>query len=129
MWQKDAQEAQLSPLELEVMRVLWESAELDAKEVRERLLSERDLTDSTVRTLLRRVEAKGFAGHRKEGRRFLYRATQTSDSAATDEVAGIVRRFYEGSVRQLLVGMVGEGMVDAKQLRELSEAIERSERE
>lgn len=120
-----ASRAGLSRLERAVMELLWERGEVDAAEVREALASERVLADSTVRTLLRRIEAKGFATHRRVDRRYVYRPLVSRAGAAAGSIRETMRRFFHGSVEDLLVGMVDEGILDAEELKALSERIAR----
>ncbi|MEN8376681.1 MAG: BlaI/MecI/CopY family transcriptional regulator [Gemmatimonadota bacterium] len=122
MTEKPPDGAALSALESDVMGVLWASDEaLDAAEVRARL--PRDLTDSTVRTILRRVESKGFAQHALEGRRYLYSALRSGPAAAARMVGSALRRYCRGSLEELLVGMVEEGVADADELRAIAARI------
>ena len=60
----------LSPLESRVMEIIWRRQEATAEQVLEALGA--DMTNATVRTLLRRIESKGYLEHRVEGRAFVY---------------------------------------------------------
>lgn len=120
-------EASLSPLEQRVMQILWACAPCTAEEVRTQLAEEKELKDSTVRTVLRRIEAKGFASHRTEGRTYVYRPNMPRRMAAARAARRIVERLCGGSVEALLVGMVDDRLLDSQTLRELAATIERSE--
>ncbi len=111
----------LSELERAVMQAVWDRGEAAADDVRSAL--PRDLKDSTVRTVLRRLEQKGFVRHRVEGRTYLYRATGAPHEVAARAVRQIVERFCGGSVEQLLVGMVDHEVLGARELRRLAEKI------
>lgn len=117
-------ETVLSPLEDRVMRVVWDLSEARADQVRERLQHERDLKDSTIRTLLRRLEEKGVLEHRVEGRTYVYRARNAPETMAVDAVRSVVNRFCKGSVSRLLLGMADDAMVSPEELRELADRIE-----
>ena len=67
----------LGDLEREVMHLVWARAPITADEVRARL--GRSLKESTVRTVLRRLEDKGFVTHTTEGRTFLYSAAEARE--------------------------------------------------
>jgi predicted transcriptional regulator len=84
---------QLSPLETTVMNVLWERGAVTAEEVRIDLACKQPLKDSTVRTILRRLEEKGFAQHTVEGRTYVYSPRIHSHRVATDAVRGIIERY------------------------------------
>lgn len=124
-----APDTTLSPLESAVMQVIWRRGPSTAEEIRRALADERQLTDSTVRTLLRRVESKGFLAHETQGRTFVYRALLPASAAATLEVRSIVERLCGGSVESLLLGMVDQEMVTAEQLERLKARIAEAEEE
>ena len=87
-------EPALSPLEDEIMAVdlaSWHG--LCAEDVREALWGKHELTDSTIRTLLRRIEAKGMLEHTTEGRTFVYRSTVKPSEMANQAVRRVVERF------------------------------------
>ena len=63
----------MSPLEDTVMRVIWAKETCTADEVRQALLRRQPMKDSTVRTILRRLEAKGYVSHEIDGRTYVYR--------------------------------------------------------
>lgn len=113
----------LSELEQEVMDVVWSRSFATAEDCREALAARRPMKDSTVRTILRRLEEKGYVSHGMEGRTFVYRATQPRHNVAARAVQGIIDRFCEGSVEQLLVGMVENDVLDRRKLRQLARKI------
>ena len=117
----------LSPLENAVMRVLWERETATAEDVRTALAAEQLLKDSTIRTILRRLEAKGYATHIADGRTYIYSPTVDSRSVAAEAVRSIIDRFCNGSIENLLVGMVDVEMLSSQKLRQLAERISRAE--
>lgn len=108
------------------MDVIWRLGAAKAEDVREALREKHDLADSTVRTLLRRIEAKGILEHTTEGRTFIYRSAVNPSDLANDAVRRVVDRFCEGSLSSLLIGMAGDRMISAEDLRELAKEIERA---
>jgi len=117
----------LSPLESAVMRVIWERERATADQVRTALAATHALKDSTVRTVLRRLEAKGYATHATAGRAYVYSPRIASRSAAAQAVRSILDRFCQGSVETLLLGMVDDEIVTPPKLRQLAERISRAE--
>ena len=117
----------MSPLEDTVMRVIWAKESCTADEVRQALLRRQPMKDSTVRTILRRLEAKGYVSHDISGRTYVYRPRLPARRAATQAVRRIVDRLCEGSVEQLLQGMVSDRIVTAEQLEELARKIAEAE--
>jgi BlaI family transcriptional regulator, penicillinase repressor len=111
----------LGDLEREVMQLIWANGSLTAETVREKLT--RRLKESTVRTVLRRLEEKGYVAHTVDGRTYVYEATQPRAMAAAKAVQRIVDWFCNGSVEEVLVGMADNAMVDQRQLRALADKV------
>ena len=109
------------------MQVVWRRPSVTAEDVRTELAGRRPLKDSTVRTILRRLEAKGYVKHTTEGRTYVYSPKVALQSVATDAVRTIVDHFCDGSVENLLVGMVDEQLITPEGLEELAERIRRAE--
>lgn len=122
-----AEKPALSPLENAAMRVLWERRTATAEEVRIALGTQQSLKDSTVRTILRRLETKGYATHTSDGRTYIYRPRVESRNVAADAVRNIIDRFCEGSLETLLVGMVDGELVSPQKLKQLADRIGRAE--
>jgi predicted transcriptional regulator len=119
----------MSPLEDTVMKVIWAKGPCTAEEVRQALMRRQPMKDSTVRTVLRRLEEKGYLAHEVSGRTYIYRERVPARKAATQAVRQIVDRFCEGSVEQLLLGMVDDRILTAEQLEELARKIAQAEAE
>ncbi len=117
----------LSPLENTVMNVIWERGTATVDEVRVVLERSRPIKDSTVRTILRRLEQKGYVSHAVDGRTYVYSPKVASRSVATDAVRGIIDRFCDGSIENLLVGMVDDELVSADKLKQLAAKIAKAE--
>lgn len=114
----------LGDLERDVMQLVWSSGPMTAEEVREGL--DRPLKESTIRTVLRRLEEKGFVTHTVEARTYVYRAAEARSRVAAKAVKRIVDWFCNGSVEEVLVGMVDSKMLDQKQLQLLTEKISKA---
>jgi len=105
------------------MEFIWAGGPATAEACRGALLPARSLKDSTIRTVLRRLEEKGLLKHRVEGRTFLYQATQPRRHFAARAVQQIIDRFCGGSVEQLLVGMVENKVLKQEDLEQLARRI------
>jgi len=92
-----------------------------ADQAREEL--NRPLKDSTVRTVLRRLEEKGYLTHKVEDRTFIYRPAESRQRVAGRAAKRIVDWFCEGSVEALLVGMVDSQVLDRAELQRLATRI------
>jgi predicted transcriptional regulator len=116
--------AELGELERSILQLLWQHGTLSAEQVREELdLLDRPLKDSTVRTVLRRLEEKGYATHAIDNRTFLYSPAEAAPMVAGRAVKRILEWFCEGSVEALLVGMVDSAVLDRKELQRLADRI------
>ena len=107
------------------MGYIWSHGSTTAEQCRGALLAKHAMKDSTVRTILRRLEEKGFLAHHIEGRTFVYRSVQPRQSTAARAVSHIIDRFCGGSVEQLLVGMVENDVLDSRELARLAQKIAR----
>lgn len=118
---------ELGDLEREVMQLVWAHAPITAEEVREKLT--RRLKESTVRTVLRRLEDKGYTRHSVDGRTYVYHAAEPRGQVAAKAVKRIVDWFCNGSIEEVLVGMVDTAMLDQRQLRTLADQVAKAKGE
>jgi len=118
---------QLSPLENTVMQVVWQRQSVTAEQIRVQLARSRPMKDSTVRTVLRRLEEKGYVKHTTEGRTYVFSPTVASRRVATEAVRGIIERFCDGSVENLLVGMIDDQLITPEKLKQLAARVAKAE--
>jgi BlaI family transcriptional regulator, penicillinase repressor len=112
-------------LEQAIMSSIWQRGSATAEQVREDLAPRHTLKESTIRTLLGRLEKKGHLKHSVEGRTYVYSSVEGQQSFAIKAVRQLIERFCAGSAEQLLVGMVDHEVLDAVQLRRLADEIEK----
>lgn len=112
----------LGERELDVMAALWEMGSGTVEEVRKRLLPDK-LAYTTVLTILRNLEAKGFVSHEEEGRAHRYAPRVAQRVAQKSALARIVRKFFDGSPEALLARLVDDHELDAAELRRLARGI------
>jgi len=113
----------LTDLENAVMRVVWDSEPCSVEAVYEVVSRNRDLKETTIRTLLRRLEQKGYLEHGSEGRAYIYRSTERPRSLAARAVRQIIDRFCQGSVEELVSGMVDAKMLSTSEMSRLEEFV------
>jgi BlaI family transcriptional regulator, penicillinase repressor len=116
----------LGELERKVMQLVWAHGPLTAELVRERL--DRRLKESTVRTVLRRLEEKGFVRHSSQGRTYVFRAVHGRQRVAANAVHRIATWFCDGSIEEVMVGIVDAKMLSREQLELLAAKIEPAKR-
>lgn len=118
----------LSELEQRIMDAVWRRSSITADEVREALAPERILKDSTIRTVLRRLEEKGYLRHSVEGRTYLYQAADGPQRVAAEAVQSIIDKLCGGSVEALLVGLVDHEVLNREELQALAQRIGREKK-
>ena len=98
--------APLTDLENQVMQAVWDLGPSTVEAVHQIVSRTRKLKETTIRTLLRRLEQKGYLTHVSDGRAYVYRAVEPARSLAARAVRQIIDRFCRGSVEELVSGMV-----------------------
>lgn len=107
----------LADREAEFMQVLWGHGPSTVSEVRERLKD--PLAYTTVLTILRKLEAKGYVGHEEEGRAHRYLPLVKRDAARRSALRDLARRLFEGSTEALLTHLVSAEPMTEEQLRRI----------
>ena len=113
----------LTPLQQSILDLVWSRDSATAEEVRDALKPRHVLSDSSVRTLLRRLEARGYLEHEARGKVFVYRARLAPQKLAARSVRQIIERFWSGSVEQFLVGMVDEKVLTRAEIERLARKV------
>lgn len=125
MTKRNNDRAALTDLQQAILKVLWDRERATADEVRSALGAKHPLTDSSVRTLLRRLEARGYLTHHLDGKTFVYEAVLPPARMAARAVRHIIDRFWAGSTEAFLVGMVDEEVVSPEELKRLAKRTQR----
>jgi predicted transcriptional regulator len=123
MTNSNASTRPLTELQQAILDFIWSKGSASAEQVREALLPKHPLKDSSVRTLLRRLEERGYLSHRLEGKTFIYQAEVPARSVAARAVQHIIERFCSGSAEQFLVGMVDEKVLSIDEIRRLAKKV------
>ena len=119
-------EKPLTPLELEIMHILWDSGPSTVSEVQPRLAS--TLAYTTVMTMLNVLLRKGKVTRVQDGRAFRYRPTVTRRRATGSAVEDLVKRMFGGSTEALLMTLVDTRRITSKELDRLSQKVAEAER-
>jgi BlaI family transcriptional regulator, penicillinase repressor len=113
----------LTELENEVMQAVWEAGPCSVEAVHQNISRNRRLKETSTRTLLRRLEQKGYLRHKTEGRAYIYRAVEPARSLAARAVRQIIDRFCRGSVEELVKGMVESKVLSKSEMDRLEEFV------
>jgi predicted transcriptional regulator len=115
--------APLTPLELEIMNVLWETGPAGVQTVQARLQG-RDLAYTTVQTMLNVLHRKGRVKRRLQERAFLYTPLLSRQTAVTQAVGDMIERFFGGSADGLVMNLVETRNLTPERLAELQKLVE-----
>ena len=123
---KSADKQALTPLELEIMQVLWSAGPSTAAEVVPQVAG--NLAYNTVQTMLQVLLRKGRVKRVAEGRAYRYRAAVTRERAAGSAISDLVKRMFGGSAEAMLLAMVDAGQVGAEDLQRARKALQAAEK-
>jgi predicted transcriptional regulator len=113
----------LTDREADVMRVLWDDGPSSVAEVRD-ALSDR-LAYTTVLTILRVLEGKGYVGHQEAGRGYRYFAAVPEQAAQKSAVRHLTSKLFKGSSELLFAHLVSEQKLTAEQIRRIKKLLNR----
>ena|SRR5438105_14041685 len=116
----------LTPLELQIMNILWDRGPSNVQEVQAALAA--PLAYTTVQTMLNVLHRKGRVRRALHGRAYEYEATLSREKATGNAVRDVIDRVFDGSVEALLMTLVRIGQLDAKKLAKLTELVEASKK-
>lgn len=115
----------LTPLELDIMQVLWHEGPSNVQGVQSKLQSA--LAYTTVQTVLNVLHQKGRVRRVLKGRAYVYRPVESKESVLGHAVRDLIRRMFGGSSEELVMSLVKTRQIDPKTLARLSQAIATSE--
>ena len=104
--QSSKKRSPLSRAQREVMEIIWDAGEASVQDVARRLNEQRPVARNTVRTLMERMEAKGWLGHRNEGRSYLYSATVPREESLGQRVVDMVEKACGGDPEKLMMALL-----------------------
>ena len=113
----------LTPLELEIMQVLWETGPCTVAEVQPKLKAQ--LAYTTVQTMLNILQRKGKLKRKLRGRAYEYSATVSEEAASGHAVRDLVDRMFGGSSEELVMSLIKSKQIDAKKIARLSRMLEK----
>ena len=118
-------------LELEILKVLWETSPLPVRDVRTRLKEQagRDLTHSSVITMLNIMVRKGYLQRKKEGKAFFFSPNVEKQGIAGGLVGDLLSRLFDDSPSQLVLNLLETADLDAEEMDELRRLIDRKKKE
>ena len=116
---------QLTPLELEIMHVLWETGPANVQTVQQKL--KRELAYTTVQTMLNILHRKGKAKRTLKDRAYFYKPAVSRKQVLSKHVVDVVDRLFGGSAESLVMSLVETKHLTAAKLARLHNLLEEAQ--
>ena len=123
MPRRKSPEQTLTPLELEIMNVLWETGPAKVQTVQARLTA-RELAYTTVQTMLNVLERKGRVKRQLKDRAYIYRPVFSRQKAINEAVGDMLVRFFGGSADSLVLNLIETRQLTPEKLAEIQKLLE-----
>src|SRR5215467_852773 len=117
----------LTPQELEIMKLVWQRGSATVRDVYEALLERRKIAYTSVMTMMKILETKGYLKKRRQDRAFLYRPAHSKNQIIGGMIREFIDRVFNGSAQPLLVHLVKSRRLREKDLQKIVRLVEESE--
>ena len=117
----------LTPQELAIMKVVWDLETATVRDVYERLRSSRDVAYTTILTMMKILEQKGYVKKSRADRAFVYRPTHPRQQVLGGMVREFLDRVFDGASKPMLLHLVKQTKLTDKERKALLRAIEEVE--
>jgi predicted transcriptional regulator len=125
MTEQRNREIRLGRLELQIMNVVWEHGKATVHDVKDAISKGRKPAYSTILTMMRKLEAKGYLKHEVRERTYVYRAAVCREAVEHGLVGDLVERLFGGSASLLVSSLVEQDRVSEKELQAIQKLIEK----
>ena len=123
MPKKKLSEIRLGRLELQIMNVVWDKGHATVHDVKDTLSRGRKPAYSTILTMMRKLEAKGYLSHDVDDRTYVYRPTISRKTVRQGIIGDLLDRLFEGSPSLLLNSIVEQNRISEEELSEIRKLI------
>ena len=123
MAKRGPSEIRLGKLELQIMNVVWERGTATVHDVKDALSRGKTPAYTTVLTMMRYLEAKGYLEHEVDGRTYVYQPTLTRATARQSMLSELLERVFEGSPSLLVNSLMKQKRISAKELRRIRDLL------
>jgi predicted transcriptional regulator len=120
---------QLTELQLAILRVIWDKAEATVQDIWEALHKDRGLAQTTVATMLSRLERRGVVTRRAQARQYHYKAAVTEQEVQHSMVGELTERLFDGDVTALVQHLLSGEDISPGDIAKIRDMIERVETE
>lgn len=118
----------LTPLgetEMQVLHLVWEMGEASVKDVRQRILEERDVAYTTIMTVMKNLADKGYLKYRKEGLSYIYSPARKPEKVRFNLIKDLVSKVFNDSPTELVQTLVEGEELSAEERREIRKMIDK----
>ena len=119
MAKKGGPQIRLGRMELQIMNVVWERGTATVHDVKDTLSRGRKPAYSTILTMMRKLEAKGYLEHDVDDRTYVYRPAISKKAVRHGILGDVLDRLFEGSPSLLLNSLVEQDRVSEKEFRKI----------
>ena len=123
MAKKKLSDIRLGRLELQIMNVVWDKGRATVHDVKDVISRGRKPAYSTILTMMRKLEAKGYLQHDVDDRTYVYRAAISRRTVRHGVLGDLLDRLFEGSPSLLLNSLVEQNRISEAELREIRKLI------
>ncbi|SMO69165.1 BlaI/MecI/CopY family transcriptional regulator [Gracilimonas mengyeensis] len=117
----------LTPLgesEMEILHHVWEMGEATVAQVKDRILMDRKVAYTTVMTIMKNLNDKGYLKYRKDGNTYVYSARKDPEEVQSSLVSGMIDKVFKGSTSALVQTLVKGENLSEKELQEIRKMID-----
>src|SRR5580765_3217760 len=118
---------QLTELQLAILRVVWDKGEATVQDIWEALHPERGLAQTTIATMLSRLERRGVVTRRAQARQYHYKAAVTEPEVQHSMVGELTERLFDGDVTALVQHLLADEDISPGDIAKIRHMIERAE--
>lgn len=117
----------LGETEMEVLNHVWDMEEATVKQVRNRILEDREVAYTTIMTVMKNLADKGFLKYRKDGVTYVYSPAQEPDSVRSNLISDLMKKAFKGSPKELVQALVNSDDLNSEDLAEIKNMIDQME--
>ena len=118
----------ISDSEWEVMRIVWTLGETNTKQILNELQAKKDWTDSTIKTLIRRLVQKGWLNTKQDGRRYIYTATVNQTEMMYNEAKTLLNRMCDMHKGEVILKLLEDFPLSKGDLMKMKKEISQKEK-
>lgn len=125
-----AMKKSLTPLgetEMEVLHHVWDLGEATVKDVRKRILENREVAYTTIMTVMKNLTEKGYLKYRKDGVTYVYSPAQEPESVRSNLIGDLLKKVFKGSPKEMVQALVKSDDLTADDLSEIKKMIDQME--